>query len=165
MEQNFELKLFEDCKSFRNAVERVKSNLSILDIKSLLFTNFPGGSCERTSTILGSYLLELGYKSIEIVNGGFSGLQRHVWIEIDEYLVDITADQFNSSIEVTDTVFGSKQAVEVTKDKASWQNAFPIDVYRKPAYILSDSNRVDREFQSDLKLIRAEIERQAANSA
>ncbi|WP_155601841.1 hypothetical protein [Aeromonas salmonicida] len=64
-------------------------------------SNFPSGSCEVSSVILGLYLIELGIVNVvqtigtRDVKGGMNR-NNHVWLTVDgRYIVDITADQFD----------------------------------------------------------------------
>jgi hypothetical protein len=55
--------------------------------------DFPKDCCEITSRLLAYYLRDNGFQHIEIVCGCV-GLERHVWLEVDGRIVDVTADQF-----------------------------------------------------------------------
>ncbi|NBC02370.1 MAG: hypothetical protein GVY20_01555 [Bacteroidetes bacterium] len=108
----------------REAIERI-------DKKSLSpqFRMFPGGACGAASDVLGTYLDELGFTPI------FRVLkycripdqnQSHVWLEYDNLLIDITADQFNNHNQIS-PVFGFRDSVHVTEDPSIWYNVFDYD--------------------------------------
>ena|SRR5215204_3097983 len=59
---------------------------------------FPSGACADASLLLSKYLQEKGEGKAEYVSGT-DGNQTHAWLELDGILIDITADQFNSSID------------------------------------------------------------------
>lgn len=56
--------------------------------------NFPNGSCDDASILLARYLSEKGNFDIKLVKGGFDN-KTHNWLEVDDFIVDITAKQFN----------------------------------------------------------------------
>lgn len=108
----------------REAIER-------MDTKSLSaqFRMFPGGACGAASDVLGTYLDELGYTPIYRVLRYFRTTgqkQSHVWLEYDNLLIDITADQFNNHPEIG-TIFGFKDSIHVTEDHTKWYNVFNYD--------------------------------------
>ncbi len=55
--------------------------------------NFPNGSCDDVSILLAKYLMENGFFDINLIKGGFDN-KSHNWLEVENYVVDITADQF-----------------------------------------------------------------------
>ena len=89
------------------------------------FAGFPHNYCNGASDVLGLYFINnLKIGPVEIVAGGLRrhpeldefGKQKeqsHLWLEVEDYIVDITADQFNDC----------DQAVIVTKDR-SWHDQF-----------------------------------------
>lgn len=81
---------------------------------------FPMGWCGATSRALGAYLIERGYSSVDYVFG-YRGDISHAWLEIDGWIIDITADQFGDFAE----------RVFVSRDR-SFHNTF-TDVDRRPA--------------------------------
>jgi len=64
------------------------------------WTSFPGGTCGDTSLVLGAFLADAGFGGFEYVSG--EGERReedgicpsHAWLQRDQLVVDITADQF-----------------------------------------------------------------------
>ncbi|GAV11371.1 hypothetical protein [Paenibacillus sp. NAIST15-1] len=76
---------------------------------SSFFENFPRGCCGDTCHLFAKYLMFKGYE-VDYV-WGWKGKQSHAWLEHNNLIVDLTADQF-SDIDET---------VVVTCDK-SWYN-------------------------------------------
>ena len=122
---------------FREAI--LKSNKNMLPVT---LHNFPNGACGDASLLLGDYLYSIGYSQVAYVSG-WRNNQSHAWIEIDDVIIDITADQFSEK----------KDAVIVTTDK-SWHNQF-IEEARESARINSHDKGIERE----LKRALAEITR------
>lgn len=110
----------------------VRETIDRIELKSLSpqFFQFPGGACGAASDVLGTYLDELGFRPIrrvlkycKIPEQNYS----HTWLEYDNLLIDITADQFNSHKEIG-PVFGFKNCVNVTEDKSDWYQVFNFDI-------------------------------------
>jgi len=65
-----------------------------------LFANFPDGCCEFTSYLLAKFFVEeLVISDVRMFHGEnrFKKAQRHVWLKVMGYDVDITANQFSST--------------------------------------------------------------------
>lgn len=77
------------------------------------FKNFQRGCCGDASNLLSKYLSTHGIKTVYV--WGLKGEQSHAWLEYEDYIIDITADQFSDV----------SQQVIVTKDKA-WHYKFRI---------------------------------------
>lgn len=81
-------------------VQKVKTALKDEVIKRsyIEFHDFPEGACMDASTLLGVLLDKNGFGLYQLVSASnergkwFS----HTWLENDKYLIDITANQFNS---------------------------------------------------------------------
>jgi hypothetical protein len=110
-------KLLIICTQFREALEKD------VDDYPVIMGSFPLGCCGVVSRALGGYLMEIGYKSVEYVSG-FSNKKSHAWIEIDDWIVDITADQFNDCDE----------RIIITKDR-SFHSKFLTNKTRRPCSI------------------------------
>ena len=94
----------ELAKRFREAIlkcDRVELPLSLAD--------FPNCSCADASILLGTYFKDNGIDGFNLIKGKRGegkSLETHYWLEKDDMLVDITADQFediNERIVVTET--------------------------------------------------------------
>jgi len=101
---------------FRETIERMDASLFPCTPH---FSDYPSGCCGDTSNLLLQFLYDNGIKS-EYVNGSFyedvgdhCRERSHAWLEIEDYIVDITADQFD---DVSEKAF-------VTQDK-SWHSKF-----------------------------------------
>ncbi len=84
-------------------MEALQEIIEELDCVDCELNDFPSGSCEVSSVILGLSLIEIGIVDVvqtigdRIVKGGINR-NNHVWLTVDgRYIVDITADQFDDS--------------------------------------------------------------------
>lgn len=72
------------------------------------WSQFPRGTCGDTSLILGAILDDFGYSGFEYVCGEMNksdgGHSSHAWLQKEELIIDITADQFS---DITDSVIVS----------------------------------------------------------
>ncbi|WP_458769263.1 hypothetical protein [Vibrio sp. RC27] len=76
-----------------------------------LLSNFPNGCCEFTSYLLAKFFIEKrAISSIQMIHGEnkYKNSQRHVWLKVMEYDVDITANQFTST---NRTIFCSQGSI------------------------------------------------------
>lgn len=76
-------------------------------------TFFPDGCCGVAASILGHHFLTLGLPQVRRVSGLRDDNQSHAWVEVENWIVDITADQFE---DVSDRVI-------VTSDR-TWHYQF-----------------------------------------
>ena len=104
--------------AFQNALSKID-----WDSMPIGFQNFPSGSCGNISDILGEYLRSKGFNNIEYICGKTNKIRSHAWIEIEGYVVDLTAHQFN---EVSEPIVSKKpsewhaQFEEVTRRSAGY---------------------------------------------
>lgn len=67
------------------------------------WTSFPGGTCGDTSLVLGAFLADAGFGGFELMSGEGDRREEdgicpsHAWLQRDQLVVDITADQFADS--------------------------------------------------------------------
>jgi hypothetical protein len=84
-------------------------------------SEFPLGCCDDTSTLLGEYLHQQGVTGFESICGtkhhGLRPGRSHVWLQRDDLVVDITADQFNDEIQ-------EPLAAVVVMQSSQWHQAF-----------------------------------------
>ena len=86
--------------------------------------DFPKGWCGLASRVLGGVLCK-EYPQTEIYyTWGYIDGQSHAWVQFDEYILDITADQFNGItseiiIEKNDQSVFHNSFSEVTKRRSS----------------------------------------------
>jgi hypothetical protein len=86
--------ILEAATRFRLAIETTE--------KSLLspgFRRFPWGACGDASVLLGKFLKDQGLGDFTLVVGHAADIQ-HAWLEQDNVMVDITADQFDAFVGV-----------------------------------------------------------------
>jgi hypothetical protein len=95
------LELIEAVHRFRNAlVSTIETeSYKIFKLNGWNELNsFPYGSCAITSNLLGKFLQNQGYNvKILYCNGVFDeldGVKSHVWLEVDDYYIDLTGYQF-----------------------------------------------------------------------
>ena len=93
-----------DIKKIKNLAEAFRSALESVPkyefSSSLSFTEFPKGCCDDASLLLAAYFSDnsvTGAKRILGLKDGDQSIETHVWLKIDNILVDITADQFNEN--------------------------------------------------------------------
>jgi hypothetical protein len=85
--------LGELARRFRGALENCDQTKLPVGLQA-----FPSGACADASLLLAKYLQEKGEGKAEYVSGN-DGNQTHAWLELDSIIIDITADQFNRSID------------------------------------------------------------------
>ncbi|TCV51614.1 hypothetical protein [Pseudomonas sp. 460] len=90
----------------RDALERIATAcrlglLSLAEKNSSMFHNFPTGACGAASEVLGRILKEkFQIEGTYICADSHSQLdwdESHAWVEVDEFIIDITHDQFNGT--------------------------------------------------------------------
>src|SRR6185295_517236 len=91
----------DEIQQIRLAAERFRVGLETCGPESGLpgLRHFPRDSCADTVLLLGAHLADRGLGPFDAVGGEFgspaSGDRRtHAWLERDDVIVDITADQF-----------------------------------------------------------------------
>jgi hypothetical protein len=93
--------LLEIALAARGALERYAPNAEGMD--GILFGRFPHGTCGGTSELLGRYLIEAGYENVMYVCGNKHNEGSHAWVEVGEFILDITGDQFGQPAVVVTT--------------------------------------------------------------
>jgi len=89
------IKIKKEVKKFRRAINKCdKSKMPIV------FKYFPHGSCEDTTLILGEYLNQKKLGNYKCISGETEYGLTHAWLEIEDYVIDITSDQFINRPEV-----------------------------------------------------------------
>ena len=82
-----EQQIREHAERFRRCLEQIHPRLGTA------FVTFPAGSCADSSKLLGQWLAEHGALRLMYVAAVRRG-KSHAWLEYDELIIDITADQF-----------------------------------------------------------------------
>jgi hypothetical protein len=109
-------KLRRDVSRLRSAIDRAK--VEDADAETLAFVwHWPRNCCDAPYLFI--LLYELGFRQIvrkcaDVSHYG-RGFERHVWIEVDGVIVDITADQFPDQV---DRVIVSRSS--------EWHSSLPI---------------------------------------
>jgi hypothetical protein len=102
--------LFIEALKFRRAIEECdKTRLPVS------FISFPKGSCGDASLILAHYLKEKGLGEFDYILGGRMG-KSHGWLKQAEFIIDITADQFEDNNEKVIVTVNPK-----------WHNEFKVE--------------------------------------
>jgi len=131
--------IYQHATLFRNAIE--KTDPSKLPIS---FRNFPKGSCGDVVPLLGRFLKNQGFGSFDYISGSRgqnSDWHSHAWLQQDQLIVDITADQFR---EINESV--------IVTYKSTWHKTFVTRVLHKADYEIYD----DQTF-ANLELVYNEI--------
>jgi len=127
--------VYVQAKSFRKAM----LNISPEQYEYCLFSSFPKNCCEYTSYLLAKYFIEeLSINDVIMVHGKNRSKfeQRHVWLKVLGYDVDITANQFSST---NKTVFCIEDSV--------WHRKFHIYDSYQPNI---EMNHFDEEYHEQL---------------
>ena len=142
--QNLTARFYE----FRTALEIFPKQGLLLP-----FDDFPLGTCGDASLLLAKYFQKCGLGEFRYVSGTYSAngeFCSHAWLEKDELIIDITADQFD---EFAAPLIGSKrenawyQRFECENEVADfelytdWSRGALASVYRKVVkYLPSSAN-------------------------
>ncbi|MDQ0640199.1 hypothetical protein QF042_003764 [Pedobacter sp. W3I1] len=109
-------------------VKRVRKLMKDPDMRrpnNIHMGNFPGGCCESGSVILACILKDNQFGDWDLVCDGTLG-RSHCWLELDDLIIDITADQFDPNIDKWIFKKGqkylSKKFKETRRKKASQGN-------------------------------------------
>lgn len=114
-------------KKFRAALEKCPKNLLPIG-----FRYFPRGSCGDASLLLAKYLQNMKCGLFDYVCGETGendehGFQSHAWLQRDDLIIDITADQFE---EIQDSVV-------ITRNR-SWYKRFEVEITHTADYDIYD---------------------------
>ncbi len=96
------------------------------------FDNFPANSCSEASRLLGTYLKDNGFGDFNFVKGkrGHGDtLETHYWLQKDNVIVDITANQFN----------GIDAVVLITNMDSALHNSFDQEIIEQADYRLIEA--------------------------
>ncbi len=83
------------CKKIRDVIVKSKNDTH-------LFKDFPFGCCRDSSIIVGQILKDFGVENVYVCRKEFDDMYAsHTWIEFDNWIIDITADQFGNEFSPT----------------------------------------------------------------
>lgn|GEM_PF-3214953 len=118
---------------FRDAIENLSRNGVFIHIG---LKRYPRGSCGVVSEFLGRYLLEHGIQSYYIC--GFKSNASHAWLAVNDYIIDITGDQFdycNEKIYIGDISLERLGFIAEENDvRKVLINSFDSYLVKKPMY-------------------------------
>jgi hypothetical protein len=121
--------LFRLASRFRAAI--VRENLSAKNNLTSLQA-FPRGACSDASLLLAKYLQVKGCGMSQYVLGK-RRCQAHAWLQLEEYTIDITADQFHD-----------QDAAVIVSKASSWHRPFNGKIQNVADFCLYDRNTVFR---------------------
>jgi hypothetical protein len=115
------------------------------------FEHFPMGCCTNASVVLGNHLAALVSVPVTLMlgvrDGGKIG-DRHHWITVDGWSIDVTADQFDPS------------RPYLVERGAIWSDAFPTqsdDGLRPIAEYRPELQKLFHKFEESLREYRAPV--------
>jgi hypothetical protein len=118
---------------FRHAIERCpRSRLP------LQFRDFPRGSCGDAALLLKKFLQENGHTGFAYILG-MRGEQSHAWLQRDNLIVDVTADQFPDQ----------RRSVIVALN-SRWHKTFERDLLEEQEHV-ADFEQYDRRTAAELR--------------
>ncbi|MCT8987169.1 hypothetical protein [Shewanella phaeophyticola] len=122
-------------ESIRGIVEKAREVLveNGSYIGKTFFDRFPNGACGCTTDMLSKYLISKGVRNIESVSGQ-RGESSHAWLEYENYIIDITGDQFTdgvSSVYISKNREFHDQFVSQTRVLHPLPHAIMSDSYNK----------------------------------
>jgi hypothetical protein len=132
----------------RTAIDSIPRDQRIASLRS-----FPHGACGDSSLLLSRYLTEIGIPGVKYVRGEAVDRQTHAWLEIEDLIVDITYDQFDSA----------RTGVFVAKDR-SWHSRFDV-IERQNSCWSQFDDRTRQLLDSAYALVRNEIDRLSARTS
>ncbi len=118
-------KIRELARRFREAIlkcDRTELPLSLAD--------FPTGGCADASMLLGTYFKDNGIDGFILIKGkrgDGTSLETHYWLEKDNIVVDISADQFEGI---------NEEVVVITQTDSVWYRTFEKSIVQEADYRL-----------------------------
>lgn len=119
--------LFRLASGFRLAIVRCSSKSGLASLH-----DFPNGACSDASLLLAKHLQVMKCGLSHYVFGVRQG-QPHAWLELLEYTIDITADQFQD-----------QEAGVIVSRGSSWHESFNGKIYGVADFCLYDRSTVIR---------------------
>lgn len=144
LQDPFQELLFLLAARFRMAIlRRLPSSSSLATL-----TDFPRGACADASLLLAKYLQVNRCGLAHLVLGHRQGL-RHAWLQLHDFVIDITADQFDDQ--------GAPVIVEVD---SPWHASFNGDIHNVADFCLYDRDTVVRltgAYQEIISLLHGQL--------
>lgn len=108
--------------------------------------DFPHGSCDPASMLLGAYLAENGFTDVDYVSGWRGRVEdgsrkSHAWLEAGEVVIDITAGQFEDAPEPI-----------IVSSSSLWHQGFDVEKREPRDFSSFSESPCLREVYSRLKL-------------
>jgi hypothetical protein len=120
--------IFALASRFRSAiVTSVPSTSSLATLR-----DFPHGACGDASLLLAKYLQVSGLGRSAFVVGHRDG-QEHAWLQLHDFTVDITADQYKD-----------QDAAVIVADDSSWHSSFNGNIHNIADFCLYDRDSAVR---------------------
>ncbi len=107
----------------------------------LSLADFPTGSCADASMLLGTYFKDNsinGFILIKGKRGEGSSLETHHWLEKDDMVVDITADQFEDI----------NEEIIITNINSNWHDTFDKEILQEADYRMIDARDVKEHLEA-----------------
>lgn len=114
--------LFELASRFRHAI--LTSDPSTIPLATL--REFPHGACGDASLLLAKYLQVNGWGQSLYVLGERRG-RHHAWLQLQDFTVDITADQFSD-----------QDAAVIVATESPWHSSFNGKIHNVADFCLYD---------------------------
>ena len=130
-------------ETLRRLVTQFRLAMESTDFLGTRLEEFPKEVCDITCRVLGLYLFSHGFINFFIFSGARPDCDdgKHLWLQVEDIIVDITADQFDDS---------NQPSVVVTRDSA-WHAALDGKIYMSfdndyyQLLVTEDSSRFTRE--------------------
>ena len=148
MKDKSKIKVFS--ARFRKAIKQCDSSELPLSL-----ADFPVESCADASMLLGTYFKDRGLGSFNLIKGKRGegrSLQTHYWLEKDNIIVDITADQFDDISE----------EIIITSIDSNWYNSFDKEIRQEADYRMIDARDVRNHLSAVYDYI-LQIDKQTSN--
>ncbi len=137
---------------FRRAIEEADlSRQSIGEEASLRMQDFPSGACAEVTRILGIFLTTEHNVEPLVSKGGQIEKEEkwwgtHHWLEHDDIIIDITADQFPMNSEKV--IVNNNSQFHIGYAQKRWKLECPFDLIHDPVWLVPLYKEVVRKYHS-----------------
>lgn len=94
MDQDEQVKLREIATAIREEIEQYREEQEYIPIE---LASFPRGCCGFTAVVIVDLLRMCGWSECKYVTATDAEGKSHAWAQVDDVIVDITIDQFETS--------------------------------------------------------------------